>query len=139
MADQGRRGVLAIPGARVPSVRPREDDGRRALGRAAQGDQCVRREGDGGDGGHALQHRHRRDDGVCQRGDQVGRKAAENARAFRAAARAVRAASLRGAVGHARPRGLQRVRGVAGGGYVAARRGYRHARRAGEREDARED
>ena len=96
VADEGRRGVLAISRQSVPAVR----EGQRGTrdGGATQGDQRVRGEGDGGDGGDALQHRHRGDDGVHQRGDQVGLQTRGGARTLRAAAKPLCAAPLGGAV-----------------------------------------
>ena len=77
---KGVEGCSAIPWpARTGCSTPSGGRGGADDGGAAQGDQRVRREGDGGDGGDAVQHRHRGDDGVRQRGDQVGDEAGEGA------------------------------------------------------------
>eukprot|EP00959_Pyramimonas_sp_CCMP1952_P396028 8297833-Pyramimonas_sp.AAC.1 len=71
--------------------------------------------GDAGDGGDAVQHGHLRDDGVCERGDQVGRRAEERAGAVHAAPVPLRPARGGGVLGHPRSHPVPRAGALAGG------------------------
>ena len=108
----------------------RADEG--AAAGAAQGD----RQGDPRHGRPPVQHGDRGDDGVHERGKEVGRPAAGGAGAAAAAARAFRAAPRGGVLAPLRPRGVADVRGVATGGPCTARRGRGRAAGASQRQDA---